>query len=150
MRDCARAVLDGLPPVMWFIRQHMRRHRAAGLSVPQFRMLVLLDRYPAACLSAAADHLGCSLPAASRMISGLVDKRLVTRRECPGDRRQISLALTPRGRDALQSSRQATHDLLARELSRLSETERAGIAAAMRLLRSIFSKDSDGLCKRGN
>ena len=25
---CARALLDGLPPVMWFIRRQVRRHRS--------------------------------------------------------------------------------------------------------------------------
>src|SRR3954447_10301930 len=61
---CARTMLDGLPLVMWFIRQHMRRHRTRGLSVPQFRALVLIDRFPEASLSAIAEHLGSTLPSA--------------------------------------------------------------------------------------
>src|SRR4051794_1070087 len=98
---CARAMLDGLPQVMWFIRQHMRRHRTRGLSVPQFRALVLMDRFPEASLSAIAEHLGSTLPSASRLVTGLVDKGLVVRESSSTDRRRVSLFLTPRGRAVL-------------------------------------------------
>ena len=84
--QCAAAMLEGLPPVMWFIRCRMRKHRTRGLSVPQFRALVLLDRYPTASLSLVAEHLGSSQPSASRLISGLVSRGFVTRRECADDR----------------------------------------------------------------
>src|SRR5689334_5564645 len=74
---CAGAMLDGMPPVMWFIRRHMRRHRTCGLSVPQFRALVLLDRHPTASLSLVAEHLGSSQPSASRLITKLVERGFV-------------------------------------------------------------------------
>src|SRR5436190_24215904 len=93
---CARAVLDGMPPVMWFIRRQMRRHRTAGLSVPQFRALALLDRFPTASLSLLAEHLGSSQPSASRLVTGLVSRGFVTRKECVDDRRQVALPLTTR------------------------------------------------------
>src|SRR3954470_22241366 len=85
---CARAMLDGLPLVMWFIRREMRHHRTGGLSVPQFRALCLLDRYPTISLSNVAEHLGSSQPSASRLITGLVSRRLVKREESSDDRRQ--------------------------------------------------------------
>src|SRR3954465_6920114 len=106
--DCARSVLDGLPQVMWFIRRQMRRHRTRRLSVPQFRTLVLLDRYPSASLSCVAEHLGTALSTASRLVSGLVGKRFVARREGASDRRQVSLQLTPAGREALGAARGQT------------------------------------------
>src|SRR4051812_38600064 len=97
---CARAMLDGMPQVMWFIRRQMRRHRTHWLSVRQFRTLVRRDRYPTASLSAVAENLGAALPTASRMVAGLVEKGLVHRRDCPTDRRQVSLGLTAKGRTA--------------------------------------------------
>src|SRR5215217_3088460 len=114
---CARAMLDGMPQVMWFIRRQMRRHRTHRLSVPQFRTLVLLDRYPTASLSSVAEHLGAALPTASRMVTGLVDKGLVVRRECPTDRRQMALVLTPKGRSVLNTARRETQDAVAREIA---------------------------------
>src|SRR5437868_8242048 len=95
---CARAMLEGLPTVMWFIRRQMRRHRTGGLSVPQFRALCLLDRSPTASLSIVAEHLGSSQPSASRLITGLVSRGLVKREESADDRRQIQLVLTSEGK----------------------------------------------------
>ncbi|MGA2498057.1 MAG: MarR family transcriptional regulator [Tepidisphaeraceae bacterium] len=137
---CARALLDGLPPVMWFIRAHMRRHRAYGISVPQFRTLVLIGRYPTASLSAISEHLGCALPSASRMVQGLVTRKLVVRRGCREDRRQVALDLTARGRSILETAREGTLELLAGQVSGLSETQQNAIAAAMDLLRTAFGE----------
>ena len=136
---CARAVLDGLPQVMWFLRRQMRRHRSHRLSVPQFRTLVLLDRYPAASLSAVAENLGAALPTASRMVAGLVSKGLVVREPCPTDRRRMSLVLTPKGRNVLNAARRATQASVAREVARLSDAQRATIIEAARLLRDVFA-----------
>src|SRR3954451_19931282 len=137
--DCARAMLDGMPQVMWFIRRQMRQHRTRGMSVPQFRTLVMLDRYPTASLSAVAENLGASLPTASRMVSGLVSKGFVARRAHPTDRRQASLVMTAKGRSALNTARQATQDGVAREIARLSDAERATITRAMGLLTEAFA-----------
>jgi DNA-binding MarR family transcriptional regulator len=135
---CARAMLDGLPPVMWFIRRNMRKSRTAGLSVPQFRALCLIDRYPTVGLSIVAEHLGCSQPAASRLIQGLVGRGFVERREGREDRRQIALALTPSGRSSLTAARNATQKRLAEEVGHLPESQRKTIVAAMTMLRGVF------------
>src|SRR5579862_4141005 len=105
---CARRVLEVAPPVVRVLRNLMRTNRLQGLSVPQFRALALLNRTPNASLSMVADHVGSSLPAASRMVDGLVARKLVLRKECADDRRQISLVLTKRGSSAFKSSRMAT------------------------------------------
>src|SRR5437762_10959092 len=91
---CAATLLEALPSVRWFIRRNMRRQRAKGLSVPQFRNLVLLRQYPAATLSLVAEHLGSTLPTASRIVTGLVGRSLIARKACRDDRRQIRLELT--------------------------------------------------------
>ena len=137
--ECARAMLDGLPPVMWFIRRHMRRHRKRGLSVPQFRTLVLLSQYPAASVSAVAEHLGSSLPSASRLVGGLVSWGLVARQACLADRRQVSLVLTPQGRAVFTAAKAETQDRIAAAVARMNEAERATVAEAMRLLQALFS-----------
>src|SRR5206468_624754 len=124
---CAAAMLHGMPQVVWFIRRQMRSHRTHGLSVPQFRTLVLLERYPNASVSAVAENLGTSLPAASRLVAGLVGKRLVTRETSDDDRRQVVLSLTSRGRAALNTAQRETQNRLADEIAHLSETDRAPI-----------------------
>ena len=131
-------MLDGLPPVMWFIRRHMRRERTRGLSVPQFRALVLLDRCPTASLLVVAEHLGSSQPSASRLISGLVSRGFVIRRQHVRDRRQLTLLLTPRGKSVLRAAREATQEAVARQIETLGEQERATVCAAMTMLRDLF------------
>jgi DNA-binding MarR family transcriptional regulator len=135
---CARAMLDGMPPVMWFIRRQMRRHRTGGLSVPQFRALCLLDRFPTAGVSLVAEHLGSSTPSASRLITGLVSRGFVTRKTCRDDRRQVALVLTPRGRTVLAMAQQATQERLAEEIQHLPPAQRATVAAAMWTLQDVF------------
>jgi DNA-binding MarR family transcriptional regulator len=137
--ECAEAMLDGLPQVMWFIRRQMRRHRSHGLSVPQFRTLCLLDRYPDASVSMVAENLGASLPTASRLVTGLVTRGFVARKEHPTDRRQVSLALTARGRQVQNSARRATEQSVAREISHLSDAQRVTVVGAMRLLSEVFA-----------
>jgi DNA-binding MarR family transcriptional regulator len=131
-------MLDGMPPVMWFIRRHLRRHRTRGVSVPQYRVLCVLDASPQSSLSAVADNLGLGLPATSRLVTGLVGKGLVVRKSRPGDRRQVSLELTPKGRAAMNINRQLTIEQLAGEVGHLGEAERATIVRAMAVLRDVF------------
>src|SRR3954469_12118259 len=111
--QCARTMLDGMPAVMWFIRREMRRQRTCGLSVPQFRALCLLDRYPTASLSLVAEHLGSAQPSASRLITGLVTRGFVERKESDQDRRQVELLLTSRGKTVLEKAREATRERVA-------------------------------------
>jgi DNA-binding MarR family transcriptional regulator len=141
--ECARCVLDVTPPVGRVLRQFMRHHRLEGLSVPQFRALALLSFSPKASLSLLADHVGSSLPAASRMVDGLVAKKLIARQESSNDRRQVSLALTPRGMIAFRESRQATHRQLTQLLSVLTASQRQDIIQSMKLLAGIFGSDAD-------
>src|SRR4051812_47613544 len=137
--DCARTMLRGMPPVMWFIRRHMRRHRTCGLSIPQFRSLLVLDQYPTASLSHVAEHLGVSQPSASRLITGLVTKGFVTRKECVADRRQIALLLTPSGKAVLARAQEATQKRAPEEIDRLPPADRKTVADAMRILHDVFA-----------
>ncbi|MBI5879850.1 MAG: MarR family transcriptional regulator [Chloroflexi bacterium] len=139
--EVARDLLDVTPAIIRTIRAEMRRHRAAGLSVPQFRALGFLARQPGASLSEVADFLGLALPTTSKLIDGLVCRALATRETLADDRRRVTLALTAGGRTAWESARQATQAELARHLASLSESDRAAIARALTLLRPLFAEE---------
>lgn len=142
---CAAALLDAVPPVMRFIRDQMRRHRGQGLSVPQFRALLFVNRHPGASLSALAGHLGLSLAAVSRLVDGLVLAGLVGRVAGAGDRRRVALSLSPRGRARYQAANAATRRQLAQELVALSGDERGRLGAALALLGGVFARgEGDG------
>ena len=140
---CAQAMLEIVPSIMRNIRAEMRRHRTADLSVPQFRTLAYIDRNDAASLSDVADHIGLTLPSMSKIVEGLVIRKLVTRQTHPVDRRRMTLALTARGQTALQTSREATRACLAEDLAALSDRQRETIAQAMEILRPVFTPQGE-------
>jgi DNA-binding MarR family transcriptional regulator len=136
--DCARKVLDTVPVVMRAIRAEMRKRRAPGLSVPQFRALIFLNRHKGASLSDVAGHVGLTLPSMSRMIDGLVARKLVARQMDVDDRRRVALTLTALGRGAMRSAYESTQARLAERLAALPAPDRTTILKAMQALASTF------------
>jgi DNA-binding MarR family transcriptional regulator len=139
---CSHAVVNSVPPVIWFIRAAIKKqheHRG-GLSFPQFRVLCKVNRQPAASLSELAEHLGSSLPTASRMVTGMVKKGLLVRKGCANDRRQCELGLSAAGRKVLESVWGSTHEEIARPLGRLSAEEREAVMRALEILQGLFGQ----------
>jgi DNA-binding MarR family transcriptional regulator len=135
---CAHQLLETIPSVMTAIRAEMRACRASGLSVPQFRGLVFVDRNPGTSLSGVAEYLGLSLPSTSKLINMLVKRSLVARHDSEQDRRKITLALTPDGQASLEQTQHYTRQTLAQTLDVLSEAERLTLSEAMRTLERLF------------
>ena len=145
----ARELLDVAPAIVRTIRTEMRAHRLAELSVPQFRTMGFLNRNAGASLSDVAEHIGLTLPTMSKLVDGLVTRRLVTRETYSGDRRRVTLALTARGQSTWQASRDATQAHLAKLLGTLAEDERTTILEAMNILRPIFIPGPDSKKRNG-
>jgi DNA-binding MarR family transcriptional regulator len=141
--DCAALVLEVVPLVMRRIRAYMREARAADLSVPQFRALAFLNTHPGATLSDVAEHVGLTLPAASRMIDGLVLREYAERQPSSTNRRCLELRVSAHGQNILQITRQHTQNALARALETLSAEGRGATRAALEELRAVFSPDSE-------
>ena len=137
--ECAKYVLETVPSIMRAIRGEIRRrHGIRDLSVPQFRVLIYLNRREGASLSDVSEHLGLTLPSMSKMIDGLVARELVTRQAHTDDRRRVALALTASGKAAMQSAYEATQAYLAERLAVLSVADLEKITEAMKVLGSIF------------
>jgi long-chain acyl-CoA synthetase len=71
-----------------------------GLSLPQFRVLILLSE-GSAVASALARRLAVSPPSVTAIVDGLVARGLVERRADAEDRRRVDHALTDAGHQAL-------------------------------------------------
>ena len=127
--------------VMQTIRGQLRSHRRADISVPQFRAMAYIDRNAGASLSDLANHIGLTLPSMSKLIDGLVSRRLVTRTAHSTDRRRICLSLTPLGREELKAAHRSTERYLADRMSGLGETELQAVAQAMQVLKSLFAEE---------
>jgi DNA-binding MarR family transcriptional regulator len=130
--------MAAVPAVMRFIRSQMRGHRQAELSVPQLRSLIFVHLNEDTSVSAMAEHLGLSLPAASRTVELLVNRGLMRRRSRLDDRRKVSLSLTRRGTVAFRAAFRATQTALAFQFKALSLDELAQLSGAMLILSRVF------------
>ncbi len=138
VRDNAQQIVDVVPLVMQIIRNRLRKRRPADINVPQFRALLYLNRNHGASLSGLADHIGLTPPAMSKLIDGLVVRKLVRRGACRGNRRRISLSLTSQGRDELNAAYACIQKCLIGKMSCLSEEDLNTIFRAMQVLQSLF------------
>jgi len=137
--ECAQEVLDVVPSVMRFIRAEMRRHRALGLSIPQFRTLVFIERTNGTSLGSVAEHLGLTPPSACKIVDGLQERALITRAVAPEDRRRLTLQITPGGKHAVTEARRETQRSLARILVEVGPRDLAGVTQSMEVLRNAFA-----------
>jgi DNA-binding MarR family transcriptional regulator len=135
----ARELMEVVPLVMRTLRAEMRGSSANDLSVPQFRALGFVHRKPGSSLSDVAEHIGLALPSMSKLMDGLVERKLVRRRGHTGDRRRVNLELTARGCVLWQSARASAQASLAARLAALDVDEQATIVRAMRILHPLFA-----------
>lgn len=123
-------------PVNRFVRRQMCACQK-DLSLPQFRTLVCVHQGPEASLSAVAHFLGSSMPTASRIVAGLVQKGLLVRHGC-ADRRQVSLELTDAGRSLMERAWSGAQAGMEAKIHSLDARERAIVVDAMNVLKEIF------------
>jgi len=90
-------------------------------------------------LSDVAGHIGLTLPSMSKIVDGLLARKLITREVAANDRRRVTLALTSRGETLLKTAREATKSHLADKLHSLSPADRVLVINALDTLRPIFS-----------
>jgi long-chain acyl-CoA synthetase len=92
----------------WLARQVEVGLVPADLSLPQYRVLGLLDESSAVSSDLAA-RLAIRPPSVTAVIDGLVARGLVERRPVDGDRRLVDHLLTESGRAALDKADQAVN-----------------------------------------
>jgi DNA-binding MarR family transcriptional regulator len=109
-----------------------RSLRHESMSLAEFASVSLLLPGKPLRINELADVLDHPLPATSRIVSSLVDRGLVERREDPGDRRAKVLTLTPAGR--------AMMDELSISLAGRVEESLAGMAGSVtETMRPVFA-----------
>ena len=141
--------MGALPPVVWYMRRQMRGNRG-GLSLPQFRALVRIEREPSATITAIAEHLALSVSSTSRLIAGLVGRGFLSRKAAPSDRRQSPVIITAKGRAVLRSARDATCQKLDEVFAALHSREQHVLVEAMQILRRKFSNIGIDVQANGN
>ncbi|MFC6880447.1 MULTISPECIES: MarR family transcriptional regulator [Actinomadura] len=123
-------------------------HNSAGVPVPttQLRALFVVERGPVN-VSSLASELGSLVSSASRLCDRLETAGLLLRD--PGrDRREVTVRLTPEGRDLLDRLRARRRERLARVLARMSPPARAALVWGLTQFNEAAARsspdDSDG------
>ncbi|WP_399888852.1 MarR family winged helix-turn-helix transcriptional regulator [Streptomyces sp. BBFR51] len=101
------------------------------VTLPQFRMLMVLSTRGATKLVALAEHLRVAPSTAMRMVDRLIAAGLADRQTNPGNRRETLLTLTEEGRRTVEhvSTRRRTE--VAAIVERLAPHQRAALVEAL-------------------
>jgi DNA-binding MarR family transcriptional regulator len=101
-------------------------------SLPQLRVLTLMEARGSLTLGAVAAALGVHPSNATRMCDRLVAAGLVNRRDDPDDRRQLRLTLTEAGRDLVESLMSHRRAAVARAMAEMAPDDRALLASSLK------------------
>ena len=110
------------------------RVRADGVTGPQARMLLMLERSPEEHQGFYADLLDVEPITLCRMVDRLEDAGLVERRPDPGDRRARRLHLTAKSREKLARVRERLDEMVDEMLTGLSDSERQEFVRLLKVL----------------
>jgi DNA-binding MarR family transcriptional regulator len=140
----AGAVVETGLAVSRLVRAQLRSRRPGGLTLPELRALAFVNADPACNPSQLAEYLMLTRPAVTRLLDGLVGRKLVSRRPDPGDRRRLRLALTRAGRAHLETVYATARSVVAERLGALSPADRRAVERAMRLLLPVVTPGRRG------
>lgn len=111
------------------------RSLAAGpeqVTLPQFRMLVLLAGHGEMNLVTLAERLAVNPSTALRMLQRLVDRGLVSRRANPDSRREVLLRLTGPGQHIVERVTARRRAEIAAIITRMAVSDPVGLVKALR------------------
>jgi DNA-binding MarR family transcriptional regulator len=135
-------VPDDFAEVLHGVHRLMRRRLRAGVVGPpvrgaQVELLRLVGQHPGTRISHAAQRLGLAGNTVSTLVNQLVDARLLRRETAADDRRAALLHLTPAAESRLRDWQERREALMREQVGRLSEVDRAALAAAVPALRRL-------------
>ena len=117
----------------WSFDQQVRE---IGVTGPQARLLLLLNRFPGENQSFYAELLEVAPITLCRMVDRLEEAELIARRRAPADRRAWRLHLTAKSRKTIERLQHGVDSLVDEMLAGLSAAERDELE---RLLKTIGS-----------
>lgn len=122
----------------------------ADLTLPQFRVLVVLATRGPQNLGSLAAALEVNPSTASRLCERLVRRRLIRRQTSTADRREIRLTISPGGRDAYEHVMARRRERLATLVARLDEASRVHLLVALPALTAAFAAEADSQAPRSS
>ncbi len=113
------------------------------VTLPQFRLLFLLDGHGETNLVTLADSLAVNSSTALRMAGRLASRGLVSRRVNPESRREVLLRLTETGHRIVGEVTARRRDEIAAIIARMPARSRAGLVSAMRSFAAAGGEPAD-------
>jgi DNA-binding MarR family transcriptional regulator len=104
---------------------------AERVTLPQYRLLAVLDAHGDAKLVKVAERLGVNPSTAMRMLDRLIVAGLATRQSNPGNRRETMLRLTPEGRALVERVTAVRHREISAIVERLTAEQRAALVGGL-------------------
>ncbi|MEC3975823.1 MarR family winged helix-turn-helix transcriptional regulator [Amycolatopsis sp. H20-H5] len=106
---------------------------AAGdlITLPQFRLLVILHTRGPLKHAALAEHLAVNPSTATRMVDRLIAVEMVHREHNPSSRREITLELTPEGARMVRQVTARRRKEIAKIVSKMPESARTGMVEVL-------------------
>lgn len=102
-----------------------------SVTLPQFRLLVVLSTQGAVKLVQVAEQLGVAPSTATRMVDRLVGAGLVNREVNPTSRRELVVSLSSAGQAVVRQVTQRRRRDIARIVARMPERHRHGLIEAL-------------------
>lgn len=127
------------------MHNQIRYVRAAGLSMPQFGILMRLYYGHSCGISEISEHLEITSAAASQLVEKLVQNGLVERQEHPADRRAKVLQLSVKGSTLIEQGISARSRWVDDLIAGLEPSERQVVSQGLEILVNAarkFEKES--------
>jgi DNA-binding MarR family transcriptional regulator len=123
------------------LSRRLRKHELAGLTPTQLSALATVEQSGPLRLGDLAAAEGIAPSTLTRLVTALEDSGYVKRCADPSDARASTLAITPRGHDALERVRNESTALLAQSLLLLSPERLSALATALPALEQLAEAD---------
>ncbi len=123
------------------LSRRLRRHELAGLTPTQLAALATVERSGPMRLGDLAAAEGIAPSTLTRLVTALEDSGYVRRFADPSDARASTLAITPRGQDALERIRTESTLVLTASLGLLTSAQRCTLAEALPVLEQLAEAD---------
>lgn len=138
------ADLDRLRVVVLRIARRIRTSAPQEITASQLSTLGTILRHGPCTIGFIAEVEHVQPPSASKIVSSLEQRGLVTRQPDPADRRCSRMVLTQAGEQVIADAREAGRGWLASRLPDLDDEELATVAAAIPALERLLGTYDEG------
>jgi DNA-binding MarR family transcriptional regulator len=126
-------------------RVPIRSQVAPAVSLPQLRMLMILDVDGPSTMGDLAHRASVTMPTATSSINALVGGRYVSRRRAEHDRRVVIVSLTARGRRTLEDLNAVRCAQLGTVLEHIDDAEQQRFIDAFETIHELIKKMDDAV-----